>query len=666
MRRVVLAGNDRRGDVIAAVEDGGEWRLSLPFPEHMIKEAALVGDDRLVCQSDEAEISLLAWRSGEEIARRPILAHRRGRMLVTADSQFIVIFHHTSIQVLRATNLETVVEGETLQWPIDESVGRIVNLGDYPLQRGGPGEPIQLEMQGDVVEDHAGRLAFVCCNCGPTDSRYGLCRIGRSDWSVQFEPIPSDAGPWKWFSPSGRYALAPHSGTPMEHDGSATESSLSSRSAQAPHRDAVVDGTKRIGVALELWKTEPPMLDAILVTRMAPPPPLEVANVAWEPAETGFWVQHGRYWNKQTEFRRVGLDGSLSPTFGFQRFRDRKVVQEIVDVADPQQVEIQAFSDAVYIQRAWCESELPFKQISEDEDGFRKSAWSGPPQRAVKRLLAQSGRHVMVVHDFSEASIIDALQRLTHDVRERLPDLLHRDVFELSFKVGQRTMTETAFFARMTRERIPVASALRDLLTTYLAVQPRVVEAKGFFRQIWGPTNQGALGPAMQALLRLDPNAHDVFRDYLAKRDGEHETHSTDVIMKIYIQETGWRDRAMVSFGIYFALIRHRDGRIALAGGLLDEYGLLHAAEGMIDADEFASLIMQEIDEFVANPGLDEGSTEDLYLALLPSLETTRYGQQVLAAIASRRRVTYLPASAEERGLNREFSRFRRFVERKQ
>jgi len=97
---------------------------------------------------------------------------------------------------------------------------------------------------------------------------------------------------------------------------------------------------------------------------------------------------------------------------------------------------------------------------------------------------------VVVVHEFSEAAIDDALRRLTRDVSERLPDLLQKDVFELSFKVGKRTMTETAFFARLTQERIPVASALRELLTTYLTVQPRVVEAKRIFRQIWGPENQ--------------------------------------------------------------------------------------------------------------------------------------------------------------------------------
>jgi hypothetical protein len=45
-------------------------------------------------------------------------------------------------------------------------------------------------------------------------------------------------------------------------------------------------------------------------------------------------------------------------------------------------------------------------------------------------------------------------------------------------------------------------------------------------------------------------------------------------------RQSGERHR----FGVYFALIRQRDGRLALAGGLLNEYGLLLAAEAILKA----------------------------------------------------------------------------------
>jgi len=62
--RVDVTGTDRRADVVAAVRDeDGEWRMFLPFPEGRIRTAALVGSDRLVCLSEEAELCLIDWRS---------------------------------------------------------------------------------------------------------------------------------------------------------------------------------------------------------------------------------------------------------------------------------------------------------------------------------------------------------------------------------------------------------------------------------------------------------------------------------------------------------------------------------------------------------------------------------------------------------------------------
>src|SRR6266852_5929479 len=158
MPRFHITGTDRRWSTVAAVEDGGKWRMFLPFPEHTIREAALVGSDRLVCLSEEAEICL-----NEEIARRHIPRKGRGRILATADAEFIVIYntkqrfdlvrHLQTIQVLRATSLETIAEGDALEWPTGQSVGRIVNRGAHQPERGGAGEPIELQIQGNIVED---------------------------------------------------------------------------------------------------------------------------------------------------------------------------------------------------------------------------------------------------------------------------------------------------------------------------------------------------------------------------------------------------------------------------------------------------------------------------------------------------------------------------------
>jgi hypothetical protein len=256
----------------------------------------------------------------------------------------------------------------------------------------------------------------------------------------------------------------------------------------------------------------------------------------------------------------------------------------------------------------------------------------------VKKFLASSERrHVVTLEAFTRAAIEDALQRLTRDIRERLPSLLQDDVFEIAFKVGPRTITETTFFRRLVRDRVPVVAALRELLTTYLEVQPQALEANGLFAQIWGPEDQGALAPAMLALLLLDASAHDVFRDYLAKRDGEHDVY-VHVLMKRYIKAHKWRDLAMIKLGIYFALVVRGGGGIVYKGSALRDFGLLQAAERMIAPEQFAAEIMQEIDEFIAaNPDLPDVGKGELLQVMRDSLETTQYGLETLAVILSRK-----------------------------
>jgi hypothetical protein len=108
-------------------------------------------------------------------------------------------------------------------------------------------------------------------------------------------------------------------------------------------------------------------------------------------------------------------------------------------------------------------------------------------------------------------------------------------------------------------------------------------------------------------------------------------------MMRTYIAEAGWRDRAMIRFGVYFALIRYRDGLITLSGGFLEEYGVLDAAAGLLEPADFAALILEELDGFAARPDLDcRLGRDDLYRELRASLATTAYGRTVLTALAAR------------------------------
>lgn len=651
MPHVHVTGTDRRSDVVVAVEDAGQWHMLLPFAGHKVARAAAVGGDRVVCLSDKGDLALIDVRSGRDIARRPVRLSGGVNILVAGRTPVVAVHgakrylsdldYPQSLHIVGAADLGTIAEGDAIRLPADGSSARLAWRGAAGSAGGADGL-IDLQIRGRLSEDAAGRLAFV----GQTGAGHALFRIDCADGTVEITPIPDGAMPWQWLSASGAFALAPHIGRPF---------AIGDLDAAGPGRQAFFEAGHRHRGTLELWTTAPPRLVRLVGTRAGLPPDF-AADVTWDPDETGFWVKFAGN-SRQVDFQRIGRDGGQSPAFGFARFRDQAYPfpQEIADVADPQLVEVRVDGHAVHIRRDWCGLAEPFRLIGEAEDGFRSDVEPYPPEAAVKRFLAASARpHVVPVASFAKAAIDEALQGLANDIGERLADLLQEDMLEVVFKVAGKNVTERAFFARAAKARIDIAESLRALMAAYLQAQPAAVEAKGLFRQIWGPDGTGALGPAMAALLALDPDAHDLFRDYLARRDGEHETHSTDVIMRDYIAAAGWRDRAMIAFGIFFALIRHRDGREAIAGGLLDEYGLMQAAEAMIDPAGFAGLIVAEIGRFVVTPGLDRGSGRDLYLALQPSLETTSYGRQVLAVLAAEGRPVPM-RTAEERGLNAGF-----------
>ena len=648
MPHVHVTGTERRFNVVVAVEEAGRWHMLLPFAGRKVARAAAVGEDRVVCLSDTGDLSLLDFRSGREIARRSLRLSGGANLLAASRSPIIVI-HGTStafsdldypqsFHIVGATDLVPVVEGDAIRLPAEGAPGRLV-LRDAVDTGSGDGRLIDLRIRGRLVEDSIGRLAFV----GRHGAGYALFRMDGSDGAVAVTPIPDGALPWQWLSATGAFALAPHIGRPF---------APGDFDVAGPGYAGFIDGYHGNKGTLELWATAPPRLVRLVETRAGLPRDFAV-DVTWEPDETGFWVKFSGN-ARQVDFQRIGRDGGQSPAFSFERFRDKSysVPQHVADVADPLAVAVRVYGDAVQIRRDWCRSAEPFRLIAEADDGFRKDVEPYPPEAMVKRFLAKSARpHVVPVRTFTTPDIDAALHGLAGDVGARLAELLQEDVLEIVFKVDGKAVTETAFFKRVAKARIATADSLRALLTAYLDAQPAAVEARNLFRQIWGPEGEGGLGPAMAALLALDPGAHDLFRIYLVRRDGEHETHSTDVIMRDYIAAAGWRDRAMIGFGIFFALVRQRDGREALAGGLLDEYGALQAAEAMIGADECADLVTAEIDRFVIDPGLDRGDRADLYGALQQSLETTDYGRQVLAILAAQGQpVTLRPR--EQRGLN--------------
>jgi hypothetical protein len=54
-------------------------------------------------------------------------------------------------------------------------------------------------------------------------------------------------------------------------------------------------------------------------------------------------------------------------------------------------IEVNFGQGIVYIQRRWCDSELPFKLISESEDGFEQTESPWPSELVIRRFLGPPG-----------------------------------------------------------------------------------------------------------------------------------------------------------------------------------------------------------------------------------------------------------------------------------
>ncbi len=678
--------------------------MFVPFPGLRIKQASLVSDDRLICLSStpdntarNAELCLLAWRSGKELARRKTWI--AGEIHLTTDARFILVIAEIYLHVLRTDDLSTVAQGNMVRWANTPTLagrwqGELVQ-SETPVAQS-PEGPVGLHTGKKIFEDSVGGLFFMCYGAGPQRRiLYAICHIDRADWTLSAAPIATTSGKWLWFSPSKRFALARHVRTIVYDDGIEKKTPFGLGKRSMRHRDAPADGRLRFSRALELWKTEPPELRAVLVVQMdaiqavidpvtrKPVPgawvrfaqqsaerPAEnvapnwtptkrellehperqlwamlhdrmnnLSDVAWEPDEAGFWTQFWSGSTKMVRFRRVGVDGSLSPMFAFARFRDtgKNVRQDFAGFADGLRLAIRTVVGHVYVRRAWCDDVGPFRLITESEDGFEPNAGgtvpSNPPLEQLERALGPTRAYVVAVATFSRDVVASVLTELAQQVRARFGELVWTEtfnlIFEMSFVVAGTVVTEVDFFGQIRAARLPVAPELRNLLTAYLAALPSALKEDTVHEQVWGPPDIGAFGPALHALMVLDADTLDVFRDYLALRDGEHEKYSTDVIMPSFIAAHGWRTDETLRFGIYFALVREHDGTRASAG-FLNEFGLLEAAEEMLSPAMFATMIDEELDGFERAFGTEDLTRRTLRCALQRSLVTCAYGEQVL------------------------------------
>lgn len=192
------------------------------------------------------------------------------------------------------------------------------------------------------------------------------------------------------------------------------------------------------------------------------------------------------------------------------------------------------------------------------------------------------------VEAFDAPCVTAVLSSLSERIEAELADLIWGEYLRVRFVFEGRDLSEESFFRRLVDSELPVTRPLRQLILTYL----EGIEGG----EVWSDGEEGiaAFGHAVRALVLLDPESLDVLRLYMTKRDGEHECYCGDVIMPEFLKRYGWRDEAVLRFGVFFAINRIWGG-LRPEAQIWNEYGLLDAASGMLKADAFADLVLAEL-----------------------------------------------------------------------
>lgn len=221
--------------------------------------------------------------------------------------------------------------------------------------------------------------------------------------------------------------------------------------------------------------------------------------------------------------------------------------------------------------------------------------------------------HRVELPDLSAASVVAALDDMaTRIERHGLQSMLRAEELDFTFEVGASTLREREFFGALVdcgmTEAVP---ALRRLLTAYHAgfdggegSQPR----NGYLSE--QPT--GALAHAMRALLFLDRGSIDIFRTYIAKRDGEHEQFATETLFPEFVAREGLETEDDVRLAVAVALNIIWGGR-GPEEAVWRDHGLIEIARNRLGADRFAAVVTDEVKALDLEPQWDFQDSQGAY-----------------------------------------------------
>ncbi|WFE88567.1 hypothetical protein K1718_20715 [Roseibium porphyridii] len=331
---------------------------------------------------------------------------------------------------------------------------------------------------------------------------------------------------------------------------------------------------------------------------------------AWENTNEAFWMTHS------DGFRRIGMDGTVSPILRIgskvSRAQSAEATRELWrhTLAD-----VTATDEEFVIRNEYCMLRLPRSSVFQNSN----EVWISEQDAQVVVLCENAGLdlkardllhlsgHIVELMEWSELGAKQALTNLKQELRSRFSDMLgggqYNHTFELAFRYQEKLYSEADFFDRVTRENWNLLSETRALLETWLdKFEERDLNSECYTSVCGGvdpesgyPT--GGLAQALKHLVLKEQASLDVFRKYLARRDGEHEVFSSDILVRSYLEKYGFTSREAFKFGIFWVAIRYRDGRGPVEN-LWNELGLLDVASKSLLPSTFADLVFEEFNSF--------------------------------------------------------------------
>ncbi|WP_129791762.1 hypothetical protein [Sphingosinicella sp. CPCC 101087] len=638
-----------RGDagalVIRAQAPGSE-KVVLPFAKENIECFGTVGEDEVFALGAYGSLVIVSCLSGAIRARGKsdirfagLFVFDRGRKLAIHKKYRLEIWSVAPLARLHSFRYLIPHEGE--DWHLSELREEEPENARrprpfVPFEKGEPvetGHHLIFSYRDEIkaFDDSAQEFRTL-------GHEQGFYRIDTCDWSARIIPCSANSFDYldvvRWISPSGRHAIRTcYDSLPL----AVGMQVLRPGKARVPadHADLRPDGVERYGIVLELWRIAPDLVVALCPTaRMLEPREIccgptaarrpstadlrawktfvdaagganlpqadmvpvrtfhgHVWDVVWEPGEEAFWV----VFRDQT-LRRVDLEGNVSALIAFARWteirdggfgiRQRLYFPKLIFLPDGKLRFGEDLRGYVRFDPSRMATARDAVLIPEDEDAFDPPA----SDKLVDKALRERTFVKVPLASNDPADRVAALELLADIFAAGVEPLIWGDKLRILFVGPKKRQSEADFFAALADDDVKEAvPALRRAILIYLD------NIKGGESdQPWLDPDQGipALAPALEALIRLDGGAYDVWRAFMLKRDGEHECHLGRKLHADHVRRAGRGTDSDVAFGAFVVMNLLWGGY----GAKWNMFGLIDDAPRIVDAESFARLVMGEAD----------------------------------------------------------------------